>query len=274
MARNLLLILLVSSSLWGCIPFNRYTALREAYNRVQTEQQSAKTELAQATSQLQQLQRETAPLKASHDALVGRVKELEAGLQQENREREALTASLIAKREARAAPTIRVPAVLPTVSATDSEREKIARAMEQALKGELAKGAAAVRRGDRGLSVELMEHVLYTGAGSSTIKPEGLKVLKRIADVLKEGAEKDIRVESYTDEPPQRSERTPSQTELSVARAGGVVRSLEKFGLVRWATLMAVGYGPTRATKPDGDVQAESRARRVEIVVNPAAFPR
>ena len=274
MARNLLLILLASSSLWGCIPLNRYTALREAYNRAQVEQQSAKTELTQASSQLQRLQQETAPLKASHDALVGRVKELEVGLQQENREREALTASLVAKREARAAATLRLPAAQPAVSAAEAEREKIARALEEALKGERAKGAAAVRRGERGLSVELMEHVLYAGAGSSTIKPEGLKVLKRIAGVLNEGAEKDIRVESYTDEPPKRSERPPSQTELSVTRAGSVVRSLEKLGLVRWATLTAVGYGPTKTTKPNGNVQAEGRARRVEIVVSPAAFPR
>jgi chemotaxis protein MotB len=165
-----------------------------------------------------------------------------------------------------------VEAAKTALASKEEETAKAVRSLEAALKEEIAKGSSSVRREGDSVSVQVAERVLYD-SGSADIKPDGLKVLKRIAEALKGGAEKDIRVEGHTDDVPIGSElrlRYPSNWELSVARAVGVVRFLAKHAGVNPARLSAVGYGLARPAVPNENDEARARNRRVEIIVMPA----
>ena len=162
-------------------------------------------------------------------------------------------------------------AALSQKSAREAELDKAVKSMEQALEAEIAQKAGTVRRGEDSFTVELADQILYD-SGSASIRPQGLKVLRRVAGSLKEGGDKIIRVEGHTDDVPIRKSPPPrfrSNWELSAARAGNVVEYLhEKEGL-KPTMLSAAGYGPTRPAVPNEDNAARARNRRVEIIIQP-----
>ncbi len=258
MVRLVIVLLIVFSPFWGCISLDKYSALREAYDKVADENQTTKKELAKASSELKRAQQDVAAVKGTSEELSQQVKDLEAGLQRATQEKTALAAQLEATKAA--------------LASKEDEMGKTVRSMEAALKEEIAKGSGSVRRGENSLNVELAERILYD-SGSADIKPDGTKVLKRIAEALKGGVEKDIRVEGHTDDVPIRAEPPPrffSNWELSTARAVGVVRYLEEHAGVNPARLSAAGFGPTRPAVPNENDEARARNRRVEIIVTPA----
>jgi chemotaxis protein MotB len=118
------------------------------------------------------------------------------------------------------------------------------------------------------LTIELLEPVLYYNAASATITPAGLKVLKRIAGVLKGGDDREIRIEAYTDVAIHTS-HFPSNMDLTIARANGVLRFLKTQNVAPQTRLSAVGYGDSQPASADDARQAKNRNRRVEIVVTP-----
>lgn len=328
--RVVLLMLIVSGALGGCVPLNMHGALREAFDKAEAENQAIKKELAQASAESKRLQQEAASLKAANEALTKQAKDLAANLQQLNREKAGLAeqtasaqAALAAKEaektalavkaeeqtialrrmeEAKALPPLApVPAPAPAPAparaakemgkaalaakaeeqavalrrmealkapppapAAAPEREKPPRTLEAVLKDEMANGRGAIRQGEGSVTIELLEPALYYNSASATIRPEGLKVLKRIADVLKDGADKEIRVEAHTDVMIQTT-RFPSTMALSVARANGVLRFLKTQHAAGSSRMSAVGYAEAPPANP-GD-SPQSRSRRVEIIV-------
>ena len=148
--------------------------------------------------------------------------------------------------------------------AAEPEREKPPRTLEAALRDEMANGHGAIRRGEGAVTIELLEPVLYYNSASATIRPEGLKVLKRIADVLKDGADKEIRIEAHTDVVIQTT-RFPSTMSLSIARANSVLRFLKTQHAAGSSRMSAVGYAEAQPARP-GD-SPQSRSRRVEIII-------
>jgi chemotaxis protein MotB len=252
---------LACAVLGGCVSLDQYGALREAYNRVEAEIQAAKSEAGKTSAELRRAQQEAAtlrqeltPLAKTHEDLTKQTKDLQAAL-------DTLRADLAAKEREKA-----------VLVAKEDEMGKTVRQLESSLKEEIAKGSSTVRRGENSLSVELAERILYD-SGSADIKPGGLKVLKKIADALKGGADKDIRVEGHTDDVPIRADPPPrfsSNWDLSTARAVGVVRYLEKQAGVSPVHLSAAGFGPTRPAVPNESEEARARNRRVEIIVTPA----
>lgn len=280
MSRFLTVLLLSAVFIGGCVPLNMHGALREAFNKLEAENQAVKKELAQALAESKHLQQEAAALKASHDALSRQAKELSANLQQLNREKSGMADQVASARAALAAKeaektTLAVRAEEQAVALrrleeakapppAEPEREKRPRTLEAALGDEIADGRGSIRREGGMIVIELLEPVLYYNSAAATIRPEGLKVLKRIADVLKDGTEKEIRVEAHSDMVIQTT-RFPSTMDLSVARANGVLRFLKTQHAAGAAQMSAVGYAETRpALAGDG---AQSRNRRVEIIV-------
>ena len=144
------------------------------------------------------------------------------------------------------------------------EKEKSPRTLEGALRDEVANGNGFLRRGDGLVTIELLEPVLYYNSAAATIRPEGLKVLKRIADVLKDGTAKEIRIEAHTDVVIQTT-RFPSTMDLSVARANGVLGFLKTQHASGAARMSAVGYAEAQPALASDS--AQSRNRRVEIIV-------
>jgi chemotaxis protein MotB len=156
-------------------------------------------------------------------------------------------------------------------TARERELDRAVKSMEGALKKEIGEGSGSVQRGDNSFTVDLADRILYD-SGSAQIKPEGLKILKRIAESLKEGKH-ELRVEGHTDDVPIRKSPPPryhSNWELSVERAVGVVEYLEKNAGIAPNHLSAAGYSYTRPAVPNENDEARAKNRRVEIIVTPA----
>ena len=279
MSRVLSAVLLLSVFLGGCVPLNMHGALREAFDKAEAENQALKKELAQTSAESKRLQQETASLKTANEALIRQARELSANLQQITREKSSLAeqaasaqAALAAKEAEKAAlaakadeqeSALRQMAALKSPPSSEL-KGKAPRTLEGALKDEMANGNGFLRRGDGAVTIELLEPVLYYNSAAATIRPEGLKVLKRIADVLKDGTAKEIRIEAHTDVVIQTT-RFPSTMDLSVARANGVLGFLKTQHASGAARMSAVGYAEAQPALASDS--AQSRNRRVEIIV-------
>ncbi|MBD0305837.1 MAG: OmpA family protein [Nitrospiraceae bacterium] len=143
--------------------------------------------------------------------------------------------------------------------------------LSQALQSEIAKGEALVQpTGDR-LTMIVIDRVLFD-SGSVKIKPDGLKVLKRISEVLKTLPDKHIRVEGHTDNVPMASrfrERYPTNWEFSIARATSVVRYLIEQGGLNREQVSASGHADTKPIAANDSEEGRAANRRIEITLIP-----
>ena len=162
------------------------------------------------------------------------------------------------------------------------ESEKIARqariAQMQSTYNELVeKMEAEIKRGEITISelqgeltVNMVDKILFP-SGSATIKPEGLKVLEKVGDIVKGVLDKDIQVEGHTDNVPISSrlaDKFPSNWELSTARATSVVNFMRTLG-IPGERLSAVGYGQYRPVADNDSEAGRAQNRRIQIVLVP-----
>jgi len=138
------------------------------------------------------------------------------------------------------------------------------------LKGEIAKGDIKITQAIDRLSVNMVEKILFD-SGRAEIKPGGIKVLKRVAEILKSVNDKEIRVEGHTDNVPigeSLKKRFPSNWELSTARATNVVRYFADAG-VNPKLLSAAGYADNKPVASNDTPEGKAQNRRIEIVLLP-----
>jgi chemotaxis protein MotB len=146
-------------------------------------------------------------------------------------------------------------------------------ALEKSLKGlsstSLVKDSQIrVAVSSRGLVITIESDIVLFEPGSATIRPEGQKVLDRIAEQLV-SLPNSITVEGHTDNVPI-SGTYPSNWELSTARAASVLRSLIALhGLEPWKGT-ASGFADQRNVAPNDTPAGRAKNRRVEIVVQAA----
>ena len=144
-------------------------------------------------------------------------------------------------------------------------------ALAKSLEAEMAKGDIWMKQVRDRLTITLVDRVLFD-SGRAQVKPDGLKVLKRVSDILKHVRDKQIRIEGHTDNVPigtQLRDRFPTNWELSTARASSVVRYLIEKGGVNRASLSAVGYAENRPVASNDGEKGRAANRRIEIVLYP-----
>jgi chemotaxis protein MotB len=233
------------STVWGCVSLDYYEALRQAYERSEARNQEAKNELARTSAELTRLRELT----------------------------EAGGPNLLAPKEKEIAELSRqLDATKAALALKEQEMSRTLQGFQATLKDEIAKGSSTVQRAGHSVNVMLAERILYE-SGSADITPNGLKVLKRVADVLKGSPRTDIRVEGHTDDVPIRLDPPPrfyTNWDLSVARAMRVARYLKDDADVDPSRLSAMGYGDIRPLAANVNEQARAKNRRVEIIVTPA----
>jgi len=142
--------------------------------------------------------------------------------------------------------------------------------LQQQMQSEIARGEITISELEGRLTVNMVDSILFP-SGSAKIKKEGLEVLKRVADIVKEIGDKDIEVEGHTDDVPisSRIKKTfPSNWELSTARAVTVVRFLEEHG-IEGDRLTAVGHGEFRPIADNATSKGRAQNRRIQIVLVP-----
>ncbi len=141
-------------------------------------------------------------------------------------------------------------------------------------KGELLDQALQFLQADLGIEVtpthqgtrlSFEDQVLFS-FGKALIIPQGFSFLDKIAKAIKK-VPYSVRVEGHTDNVPIRTDRFPSNWELSVARAVNVVKYFAEVSDINPQRLSAVGYGESRPVVPNDTPPNRAKNRRVEILL-------
>jgi chemotaxis protein MotB len=139
------------------------------------------------------------------------------------------------------------------------------------MQGEIAQGQIQITRLADRLNVTLVDRILFP-SGEAEITPAGLRVLRRVGNVLKGTQGKIIRVEGHTDNvaiSENLRSTFPSNWELSTARATNVVRFLQDSVGIDPERLQAVGLSQYHPVASNLTARGRSQNRRIEIAVLP-----
>lgn len=117
-----------------------------------------------------------------------------------------------------------------------------------------------------GVRFVLQDQVLFP-PGRAEIQPRYLDVVDLIVGVIRTLPVEELQVEGHTDDTPIRTERYPTNWELSTARAVTVLRYLQAVDFVPPRKLVAHGFGEYRPYVPNDSPANKAKNRRVEIYV-------
>jgi len=223
-----------------------------------------------ATDELAKLQRRMGELETD----ASRVKDLEQRLSQREVEVGKLTQggeTLAAEKERLAAEKERLEKERAAKEAEIQRLTKTQEDLTKSLQAQIDRGDIKIKQVRDRLTINMVEKVLFN-SGQAQVKPEGLKVLKQVADVLKSVNDKQIRIEGHTDNVPiggKLKQKFPTNWELSTARATNVVRYFIEQGGVNRENFEAVGYADTRPVADNETEEGRTENRRIEIVLFP-----
>jgi chemotaxis protein MotB len=144
---------------------------------------------------------------------------------------------------------------------------EIAAKLKAALSQALGAQKVSIRREARGLVVSLLTDKVLFDLGDVRLKNEMRQILGDIAGVIKQYPDRQIVVEGHTDDLPMRTDKIPSNWELSALRSTSVVRYfIEEKGLDP-SRLSAAGYGEFQPLVPNVSEANRRTNRRVDIVI-------
>lgn len=123
-----------------------------------------------------------------------------------------------------------------------------------------------VRHTEEGLKLTMQNPVLF-GTGEDALKPDAVPILTDIAGLLSELSDSFLSVEGHTDNVPIRTDRFPSNLELSAARALSVARFLIDRGGIDYKDVSMRGYGENLPLVPNNSVENRQKNRRVDVHV-------
>ncbi|MEK7355976.1 MAG: OmpA family protein [Bdellovibrionota bacterium] len=123
----------------------------------------------------------------------------------------------------------------------------------------------AVRHDAVGVKIQLAANKLFS-AGSAEISDDSAAALDRVGELLKESG-RNLIVEGHTDDLPIRSEKYPTNWELSAARATKIVRYLMAVHKISGERLTAVAYADQKPVAPNDSPENRARNRRIEIMI-------
>jgi len=162
--------------------------------------------------------------------------------------------------------------VEPTVDQQDEqphEARLAAKLRDQLVQRDLQDVEVTVEQGR--VNVKLPDRVLFESSRADLIG-SAAQILQRIVPVLLE-SDYPISVEGHTDNVPIRSQRFPSNWDLSSARASTVIRFLQQQG-VAVGRMRAVGYADTVPLVPNDTDEGRGTNRRVNLIIHVEGEPR
>ena len=146
--------------------------------------------------------------------------------------------------------------------------------LTKALEEEIANCTVTTTQVRERVTINMVDRVLFD-SGRAVLKSAGVEILRRVSEVLKNTADRQIRVEGHTDDVPLKprlQKRFLTNWELSTARATSVVRYLIHEAGVAPGNLSAVGYADTRPVATNDTPEGRAENRRIEIVLYPKDF--
>lgn len=146
----------------------------------------------------------------------------------------------------------------------ETELPHMAENMRQSLADLIERDLVDIHSNEFWLEITLNSTVLFPSA-SATPTADAQLIFAEVARHLK-GAANPIQVEGYTDDQPIRTDRFPSNWELSAARASAVVKLLQAESIDP-GRLSAVGYGEFQPIADNTTAQGRTQNRRVVLMV-------
>ena len=156
----------------------------------------------------------------------------------------------------------RTPGPSPEIRVLDTQH--IAYNVNSYLRSEGLDKSVQVTVNQRGIAVSMSDQFLFN-SGSAELKPDGQRVLYKIATLVRDEVPA-ISVEGHTDSVPLRGGIYRDNWGLSAARAARVASYLQENGQVDARRLQAVGYGPSRPMVPNDTREHQALNRRVDLV--------
>ena len=140
----------------------------------------------------------------------------------------------------------------------------------QEMKGEIAKGQITITELKGKLTMDVVDKILFD-SGEATVKEEGLAVLKRVVDILKNVKDKNIRIEGHTDNVKitgRLAQKYPTNWDLSYARAINVTKYLQEQGIDP-KILSATAFGEYQPIADNATPEGRAKNRRIAIILLP-----
>lgn len=215
-------------------------------------------QLAQATEDRDKLRKGLDDSSALVDEFRKRLEKLGQNVEKLTSERGQLAGALDATKE-RLEELRKQKAAAEALAATFQSLVSRLKAMSDA-------GQLKVSIRDGRMLIAMPNDVLFD-SGRTDLKKEAQATLTNIAQVLATITDRHFLVAGHTDNVPIRTERFPSNWELSTARAVEVTRFLVSKGM-KPEVLAAAGYGEFDAVAPN-EADKRSLNRRIEIVLQP-----
>lgn len=138
------------------------------------------------------------------------------------------------------------------------------------MKGEIAQGQITIKELKGKLTMDVVDKILFA-SGEAKVKKEGLEVLSRVVEVLKNVKDKNIRVEGHTDNIKITSRLAkvyPTNWELSSARALNVTKYLQEKGIDP-QVLSATAFGEHQPIADNTTPEGRAKNRRIAIILLP-----
>ena len=148
-------------------------------------------------------------------------------------------------------------------------------ALTNVLQMEIANGQIQVARLRDSLRVDLVNEILFD-SGEAELRPEGIEVLTRVGEVLRNIDDRQIVVQGHTDYVTiggRLAQRYATNWELSSARAVNVARFLQEQAGVDPARLAATGFSEYRPRADNTTEEGRRLNRRIEILLTPLPEP-
>lgn len=136
------------------------------------------------------------------------------------------------------------------------------------MKSEIAQGQVTISELKGKLTVNMEAAILFD-SGKADVKPEGLDILNKMVETLKNVSDKAIRIEGHTDMVQITGALTrtfPTNWELSAARAINVTRFLQQQGIDP-RNLSAAAFAEHKPVADNGTKEGRAKNRRIEITL-------
>ena len=220
------------------------------------EQDEEINQLKQVVTQFEQVEAAMQELKSS----VNLKEETIAALNEQLQQQEGVTNT-----------NTTLQAQIKTLQEELERRKQIQDALSQQAQEEIDKGEIQISQRLNNTVIRLEEQILFD-TGKANLKPSGIEILKKIAEMMRNIDDHEIQVEGHADNRPIRGmlkRKYATNWELSAARSTQVVRYLvEKFG-VDATRISVAGFGQFRPVVENDTEENLQFNRRVEFVLRP-----
>ncbi|MCS6982045.1 MAG: OmpA family protein [Flavobacteriales bacterium] len=237
---------------------NELRRLRTDYKRLQEEKQDLERHLQEA---IKRTQGETSEILSILKEREERLKKIEDDLRQKQKILEQQQAELSEKER-------RVQELERLLAEQKEALNSLLTRIQNALKGYSGQGLRVYEK-DGKVYVSLDEQLLFE-SGRTEVKPEGVKALQTLANVLEKEKDISLMVEGHTDNVPLRpGSLMKDNWDLSVLRATAVARIILQNPHIAPVRITAAGRGEYLPVAPNSTPEGRAQNRRTDIIITP-----